>query len=74
MKLDQLFEDSYTVPNSRYDPSEDKSEIKKENTRTTRITFNQINKLRRMREVRMLEQKKQHEFFQLIYNQPPPQQ
>lgn len=73
MKLNQLFEDIDPVPNSRYDAEDDKTVLKAENTRKVRLTLEQINKLRRMQEVRKVELKKQHEFFQTIYGQPPPQ-
>ena len=73
MKLNQLFEGIDEVPSSHYDAADDKTLLKAENTRKIRLTLEQINKLRRMQEVRKVEQKKQNEFFQTIYNQPPPQ-
>jgi hypothetical protein len=63
-------EDS-AVPNNRYDAQSDETVQRPNDTRKIRLTLLQINKLRRMQEVRNVEQKKQEEFFKVIYGTPP---
>ena len=70
MLLQDLMEDS-AVPNNRYDAQSDETVQRPDDTRKVRLTLLQINKLRRMQEVRNVEQKKQEEFFKIIYGTPP---
>lgn len=71
MRLLDLMEDSQTIPNNRYDAREDDAVKRPDDTRKVRLTLEQISKLRRMQEVRKLEQKKQQDFFKVIYGAPP---
>ena len=54
----------------RYDSSKDKSPLKRDDTRKTRLTLRQINQLRKASEAHILEQEKELEFIQSMYQQP----
>lgn len=71
MRLLDLMEDFEKVPEQRYDAKDDDSVVRSKDTRKVRLTLQQINKLRRMQEVRKMEQKKQEDFFKVIYGTPP---
>lgn len=74
MNLKDLTESRDTVvPADRYNEEDDKTKMKAAHSRKVRLTLEQINKLRRMQEVRRVEEKKQEEFFKVIYGTPPEQ-
>jgi hypothetical protein len=54
----------------RYDPSRDSTNIKRGDTRKTRLTLRQINELRKASEQHILEQEKDLEFVQSMYKAP----
>ena len=56
--------------NLRYDSSNDLASIQRDDTRKTRLTLKQINQLRKASEAHILEQEKEIEFVQLMYQQP----
>ena len=56
---------------SRYDPSADRTVMKKDDTRKTRLTLKQINKIRRMQELRAKEQLKDEEQYAIQYAPAP---
>lgn len=74
MLLRELFQndaDSMAVANNmQYDPSLDKSPMKRHDTRKTRLTLGQINKLRKASDTHILEQEKELEFIQQMYVTP----
>lgn len=55
----------------RYDSSKDKSILKKDDTRKTRITLKQLNQLRRASDQHYLEQERDVEVISKMYAQPP---
>jgi hypothetical protein len=74
MLLRELF---YNDPDSlavatdlQYDPTEDKSIMKRDDTRKTRLTLWQINQLRKASDTHILEQEKELEFIQKMYFMP----
>jgi hypothetical protein len=54
----------------RYDPSRDSTNLKRGDTRKTRLTLRQINELRKASEQHILEQEKDLEFVQSMYKAP----
>jgi hypothetical protein len=54
----------------RYDPSLDSTNLKRGDTRKTRLTLRQINELRKASEQHILEQEKDLEFVQSMYKAP----
>lgn len=54
----------------RYNPGEDVSPLKRDDTRKTRLTLKQINELRKASEAHILEQEKELEFIKSMYFQP----
>ena len=74
MILRELF---YIDPNTRhvandmrYNPKNDKSVVKRSDTRKTRLTLGQINELRKSSEAHFLEQEKELEFIETMYKAP----
>lgn len=55
------------------DVNDDQSQIKKTDTRKTRLTLRQINKLRRMNDLRSTEYKDKLKQIKKQYSQPAPQ-
>jgi len=55
------------------DVGDDQSQIKKTDTRKTRLTLRQINKLRRMNDLRSTEYKDKLKQIKKQYSQPAPQ-
>jgi len=55
----------------RYDNSEDKSVLKRSDTRKTRLTLRQINKLRMQSEAHEYERESELEFVKQMYGTPP---
>lgn len=74
MLLRELFytdNDSMAVSNDmQYDPSHDKSPMKRHDTRKTRLSLGQINQLRKASDTHILEQEKELEFIQKMYVTP----
>ena len=77
MILRELF---YTDPSSRnvnndmrYNPMNDRSVMKKSDTRKTRLSLQQINELRKGSEAHILEQENELAFINKMYAKPPPQ-
>lgn len=58
----------------RYNPANDKSVVKKDDTRKTRLSLKQINELRKATEQHIIEQEKELEFVQQMYQAPEAQQ
>lgn len=56
---------------NHYDSSKDKSIIKKDDTRKTKLTLKQINQLRRASDQHYLEQERDVENISKMYSQPP---
>jgi len=56
---------------NHYDPENDKSELKKGDTRKIRLTLKQINQLRRASDQHYLDQKNDVEAISKMYSQPP---
>ncbi len=56
--------------NYRYEPANDDSSMKRDDTRKTRLTLSQINELRKASESHLLEQEKELEFIQSMYKTP----
>jgi hypothetical protein len=54
----------------RYDNSEDKSVLKRSDTRRTRLTLRQINKLRMQAEAHEYERESELEFVKQMYGTP----
>lgn len=54
----------------RYNPSRDFTSLKRDDTRKTRLTLKQINELRKASEQHILEQEKELEFIQQMYQTP----
>lgn len=54
----------------RYDNSEDKSVLKRSDTRKTRLTLRQINKLRMQSEAHEYERESELEFVKQMYGTP----
>lgn len=55
----------------RYEPSNDKTVLKKDDTRKTRLTLKQINQLRRASDQHYLEQQRDVQVISKMYAQPP---
>lgn len=55
----------------RYDPSNDSSRVKKDDTRKIRLTLKQINQLRRASDMHFIEQEQDVEYINKMYSQPP---
>ena len=75
MILRELFyfnrETGDTEENSSYEPSNDTSVIKDDDTRKTRLTLKQINELRRISEQHIEETERELEFISRMYAAPP---
>jgi hypothetical protein len=75
MILRELFyfnrEDQEMGQDDRYEPDNDKNELKKDDTRKIRLTLKQINQLRRASDQHYLEQEKDSESISKMYAQPP---
>ena len=56
---------------SRYDASDDRTVMKKTDTRKTRLTLKQINKIRRMQELRSSEKLNDEKQYQTQYASAP---
>lgn len=74
MILRELFyadPDSKAIANDmEYNPRNDKSAIRRDDTRKTKLTLGQINQLRKASEQHMLEQEKELEFIETMYKPP----
>lgn len=55
------------VDDKRYDPADDDSPMKKNDTRKTRLSLRQINKIRKASELHTEEKKKELEFIKQMY-------
>lgn len=53
-----------------YDPSRDKSSVKRRDTRKVRLTLRQINQLRKASDAHFLNQEKELEFIEKMYKMP----
>ncbi len=54
----------------RYEPSHDKSSVRRSDTRKTRLTLRQINELRKTSEAHILEQETELDFIHKMYATP----
>jgi hypothetical protein len=76
MILRELFyidADTRRVANDlRYEPTRDSGEMKRSDTRKTRLTLRQLNELRKSSESHILEQESELEFIHAMYAAPPP--
>lgn len=64
------FMDNFDIPFSRYDGEEDQTQVKKKDTRKTRLTLRQIHLLRQMNDIQTFEKAKEVEKIQKIYKTP----
>jgi len=75
MILRELFyidPDTQKVSNDlRYDAKRDVSQMKRDDTRKTRLTLQQINQLRKASEAHFLEQESELSFINTMYATPP---
>lgn len=55
----------------RYSPSRDFTQLKRDDTRKTRLTLRQVNELRKASEQHILEQEKDLEFVTQMYKAQP---
>ena len=55
------------IEDKRYDATDDKSIVNRDDTRKTRLTLRQINKARRSSELHQEEKKKELEFVRQMY-------
>ena len=55
----------------RYNPGNDKSMFRRDDTRKTRLTLGQINELRKSSEAHILEQEDELEFIHTMYGAEP---
>ena len=58
------------IEDKTYDPTDDESIIKRDDTRKTRLTLRQINKARKASEVHAEEQEKELDFVRQMYAIP----
>lgn len=74
MILRELFyvdPDSKAVSNNmEYNPRNDKSVTRRDDTRKTKLTLRQINQLRKASELHILEQERELEFVEIMYKPP----
>jgi hypothetical protein len=68
MKIYEFFDGP--VPTAYQDPAEDKSTLKIDDSRKTRLTLSQINRLRQMNDVRKFEHEKHLEKVSKQYKAP----
>lgn len=77
MILRELFyvdSDSKALSNDmRYDPSRDFEQVKRSDTRKTRLTLKQINELRKASEQHIIEQEAELNLVRDMYQTPPEQ-
>ena len=59
------------IEDKTYDPTDDESIVKRDDTRKTRLTLRQINKARKASEVHAEEQEKELDFVRQMYGIPP---
>ena len=55
------------IEDKSYDPTDDESIVKRDDTRKTRLTLRQINKARKASEVHAQEQEKELDFVRQMY-------
>ena len=58
------------IEDKTYDPTDDESIVKRDDTRKTRLTLRQINKARKASEVHAEEQEKELDFVRQMYGIP----
>jgi len=67
MKLEQLFE---AVGDSMYDPTDDKTAYKLNDTRRPKLTLRHLNKLRKYREFKQSEMAQRDAIVAIVYQTP----